>query len=127
MQIDVFLLADHAQLSEGKLYLSGGGWTRLTVERVPVRRRVGLAIGLRIDPDEAGVPHPFRLDMQTPGDLIELGQGQFETEPFEGPSQVFLLAINADLLITCKGTYEVILSTDGNEMQRIGFQVAIST
>lgn len=98
----------------------------MTVERVPVRRRVGLAIGLRIDPDEAGARHSFRIDMQTPGDLVELGQGQFETEHFEGPSQIFLLAINADLPITSKGTYEVILSADGNEIKRIGFQVAVS-
>ena len=125
MQVDIFVLADHAQLSENKLYLSGGGWTRLTVPHVPVRRRVGLAIGLRIDPDEAGAPHSFRIDMQTPGDPVELGQGQFETERFEGPSQVFLLAINSDLPITSEGTYDLILSVDGNEIKRTGFQVAI--
>ena len=126
MQIDVFLLADHVQLSEGKLYVSGGGWNRLTVERVPLRRRVGLAIGLRIDSDEAGTRHSFRIDMQTPGDLIGLGQGQFETERFEGPSQIFLLAIDADLPIAFEGIHEVILSADGNEMKRTGFQVAVS-
>jgi len=126
MQIDVFLLADYVQLSEGKLYVSGGGWSRLTVQGVPVRRRVGLAIGLRIDPDETGTRHSFRIDMQTPGDLIGLGQGQFETERFEGPSQVFLLAINADLPIAFEGIHELILSVDGNEIKRIGFQVAIS-
>lgn len=98
----------------------------MTVERVPVRRRVGLAIGLRIDPDEAGTRHSFRIDMQTPGDLVALGQGQFEAEHFEGPSQIFLLAINADLPISSEGAYEVILSADGNEMKRIGFQVAVS-
>jgi hypothetical protein len=125
MQVDTFLLADHAQLAENKLYLSGGGWSRLTVARLPVRHRVGLAIGLRIGPHEAGAPHSFRIDMHTPGDPVELGQGQFQTEPFDGPSHVFLLAINADLPITSEGTYEIILSADGNEIKRTGFQVGI--
>lgn len=125
MQTDAFILADHVQLSEGKLYLSGGGWNRLTVEHVPIRRRVGLAVGLRIDPAEAGARHSFRIDMETPGDPIELGRGQFEVEPFEGPSEVFLIAINADLPIESEGRYELVLATNGSEMKRIAFQVVL--
>lgn len=123
MQADMFLLADHAQVAEGKLYLAGGGWTRLTVARIPIRRRAALAIALLIDASESGERHSFRVDMQTPGDRVTLGEGQFEGEAFEGPSESFLIAINTDLAIEAEGQYEFILSVDSDEIKRTGFEV----
>lgn len=123
MQTDVFILADHAQVSEGKLYISGGGWSRLTVNRVPYRKRVGLAIGLRIEPDEAGARHRFRVSMETPGDPTVLGEGEFQSAVFQGPSQVFLIAIDTEVNLESAGAYELILSVNGDETNRIGFEV----
>jgi hypothetical protein len=125
MQIEYFLLADHAQISEGKLYLSGGGWSHLTADRpLPIRQRVGLAIGIRFDPDDVGKRHVFRIEMQTPNGLVELGSGRFETERIEGPSDTLIVAINAELPIASEGGHHLILTTDDSENKRtIAFQV----
>jgi hypothetical protein len=139
MQADIFLLADHAQVSEGKLYVSGGGWNRLTVARVPIRQRIGLAVGLRLEPQEAGRQHSFRIEMRTPGDVVSLGHGAFESEAFaqgafqsdafqgSSSSQMFLLALNADLSIEAAGSYEIILSANGTDIKRIGFEVVLGS
>ena len=123
MQTEIFLLADHVQISEGKLYLSGGGWSHLTVDRLPIRQRVGLAIGIRVGPDDVGERHPFRIEMQTPGGLVELGGGHFETERIEGPGDILIIAVNADLPIESAGGYHLILRTNGSESKRITFHV----
>ena len=139
MQADIFILADHAQISEGKLYLSGGGWNRLTVARVPIRQRISLAVGLRLEPQEAGRQHSFRIDMQTPGDVVSLGHGSFQSEAFaqdafqsgafqgSSSSQMFLLAINADLSLEAEGSYEIILNANGTEIKRIEFEVVLGS
>ncbi len=127
MQADIFLLADHAQISEGKLYLSGGGWTRLTVARVPIRQRIGLAVGLRLEPQDADRHHSFRIDMQTPGDVVQLGRGGFQSEAFQESSQMFLLAISAELNIEAAGSYKIILNADGTEIKRIEFEVVLGS
>jgi len=123
MQTEFFLLADHVQISEGKLYLSGGGWSHLTVDRLPIRQRVGLAVGVRVGPEDAGGRHLFRIDMQTPGGLLELGGGHLETERIEGPGDIFFIAITADLPIESAGEHYLILRTNGSESKRIAFQV----
>jgi hypothetical protein len=123
MQTEIFFLADHVQISEGKLYLSGGGWSHLTVDRLPIRQRVGLAVGVRVGPEDVGKRYLFRIDMQTPSGLVELGGGHFETERIEGPSDILIIAINADLPIESAGGYHLILRTNGSESKRIAFQV----
>lgn len=45
--VDFALLADSAQVMGGKLYILGGGWNTLFVNRFPVRHP-SLAVGLRI-------------------------------------------------------------------------------
>ncbi len=138
MQADIFILADHAQISEGKLYLSGGGWNRLTVARVPIRQRISLAVGLRLEPQEAGRQHSFRIDMRTPTDVVSLGhgglqseafaQGAFQSDAFQGSSsKMFLLAINADLSIEAAGSYEIILNANGTEIKRLEFEVVLGS
>lgn len=123
MQIDIFLLADHVQISEGKLYLSGGCWSHLRVDRLPIRQHVGLALGVRVGPEDVGERHLFRIDMETPGGVVELGGGHFETERIEGPGDILIIAINAELPIESAGGYNLILRTDGSESKRIAFHV----
>ena len=38
MEIDYALLAEHAEVTGGKLYLMGGGWDTMNVPEVPRRR-----------------------------------------------------------------------------------------
>ncbi len=43
-RVDCFLLVDSAQVANGKLYILGGGWARLTASSFPVTRSFETAI-----------------------------------------------------------------------------------
>ena len=45
--VDIALLADAVQASQGKLYVLGGGWDVLTVRSLPARHP-SMGIGLRV-------------------------------------------------------------------------------
>jgi hypothetical protein len=49
MRFDFALLADFAQMIDGKLYVQGGGLTRVTAPTVPFA--VPVAIAMRIEPE----------------------------------------------------------------------------
>jgi len=53
------LLADSAQVADGKLYILGGGITAMGPRPQPV----GVAIRIEVPWDRANVPHAWRLDL----------------------------------------------------------------
>ncbi|MEQ8840845.1 MAG: hypothetical protein RIB98_07680 [Acidimicrobiales bacterium] len=53
------LLADSAQVADGKLYILGGGITAMGPRPQPV----GVAIRIEVPWDRANVPHSWRLDL----------------------------------------------------------------
>lgn len=64
MQIDYALIADHAEISGGKLYLMGGGWDVTRVRTVPARVRIAIALGVRLDWMEADQPNRVRVQLE---------------------------------------------------------------
>lgn len=64
MQIDYALIADHAEISGGKLYLMGGGWEVTRARTVPARVRMAVALGLRLEWMEAGQPIRVRVVLE---------------------------------------------------------------
>ena len=61
MRIEYAVLADHAEIVNGKLYLMGGGWDTYNATQVPVNVRMAIAIGVRIEWDETNKPVPVRV------------------------------------------------------------------
>ena len=53
------LLADSAQVADGKLYLLGGGITAIGPRPQPL----GVAIRIEVPWDRANVPHQWRIDL----------------------------------------------------------------
>ena len=47
-EIDYLLVADRAEVVNGKLYLMGGAWDRISPSTFPHRMILGIAIGVRI-------------------------------------------------------------------------------
>ena len=47
-EIDYLLVADRAEVVNGKLYLMGGSWDRIQPQQFPHRMMLGIAIGVRI-------------------------------------------------------------------------------
>ena len=47
-EVDYLLVADRAEVVNGKLYLMGGSWDRITPPQFPHRMMLGIALGVRI-------------------------------------------------------------------------------
>jgi hypothetical protein len=57
-EIDYLLVADRAEVVNGKLYLMGGSWDRIQPQQFPHRMMLGIALGVRI-------PFAFTDDQHT--------------------------------------------------------------
>lgn len=123
----VFLaLADHAQGAEGKLFMSGAGWSLLSVSEFPARKAIGIGIALDLDADDMGthelvvVIQPESLDKP----LLRV-EGTVTAEHIRdvpGPARA-VVAMNAIMLIPTAGNYVVVLSIDGQERAQTRFRV----
>ena len=55
MRLAAAFLADSAQVQRGKLYVLGGGFSTITVRKVPaVHRQMSLVLLVEVEPDEWG-------------------------------------------------------------------------
>ena len=124
------LLADFAQVSDGKLTVVGGGWSLTGPEPVPF----GIAILIRVPWDQANQRHVMRLELlDADGQPVEMeteeGQQQvvfFDDVPFEvgrpaglkpGTPLDFPVAVNSAPLPLEPGRYEWRLTIDEQSRQ----------
>jgi hypothetical protein len=114
------LLADAAQVADGKLYILGGGWSMTGPMEVPS----AIAIKIEVPWDQANRQHHFDLELfDSDGQTVKMGteavriQGQFETgrpaglapgTPLDVP-----LAISIGPLALAPGRYVWRCSVDG--------------
>lgn len=56
MELDYALIADHAEITGGKLYLMGGGWDTFAATRFPAPVRFAVAAGVRVGWEETNRP-----------------------------------------------------------------------
>ncbi len=134
MEIEWLILADAAQVIGNKLYLLGGGWDRLGVNReFPIEHRCALAVSIRVPWNETNQKHTFEIEIisedphtEEPKSMMKMG-GQFETgRPAgipPGQEQRFQLAIEMGLKIENAGIKTIIARIEGQEMRRLTFNV----
>ena len=117
------MLADYAQVSNGKLTLVGGGWSQMTTQGP-----FGFWVGgvLQVPWDQANAKHTFRLDLlDADGKPIPTGEGD-NTLHVDGEFELgrpagikpgtpldFPLAFPFGPLVLEGGRYELRLSIDG--------------
>ncbi|MDP2953100.1 MAG: hypothetical protein Q8O76_07285 [Chloroflexota bacterium] len=134
MEVEWLILADSAQVLGNKLYLLGGGWDLLTVNReFPVDQRCAVALSVRVPWNETNQKHTFELEVageepatEGPKSLLKVG-GQFEVGrppgiP-QGQEQRIQFAMDMNLRLEGPGTKIVIARIEGQEMRRITFNV----
>jgi hypothetical protein len=64
--LEWLIVADFAQIVGGKLYLQGGGWNMLTVNReLPVKQTLGIAASFLVPWDETNQRHRIEIDVMT--------------------------------------------------------------
>lgn len=104
MEIEYALLADHAEVINGKLYLMGGGWDLRQAPAAPARAQFAVAIGVRVAWDETNVPIALQLRLEDDDGaaVFQLdGQLQVGRPPHvpAGSSQLIqaAVALNAEL------------------------------
>ena len=64
MDIDYALMADAAEIANGKLYVLGGGWDTYSAAEVPAQLRVAIAVGVRIGWEETNQQTPVRVTIE---------------------------------------------------------------
>ena len=120
------LLADFAQVSDGKLTVVGGGWSLTGPDPVPF----GIAILIRVPWDQANYGHVMTLELlDADGNPVEVETEEgvqpvvfFDDFPFEvgrpaglkpGTPLDFPVAVNSGPLPLVSGVYEWRLTIDG--------------
>lgn len=86
MRLDTVMIADHAVAAEGKLYISGGGITRINVPFVPFAVPV-LSIILRYKIETPGDRgrHELEMQLETPSGARLLPEGPMGIDPIPKP------------------------------------------
>lgn len=124
--IDFLVLADFAEVVNGKLYLMGGGWARFNPPTFPAVMRFGLAVGVRVPYLEAEMAHSLQVVLRG-GDGQEhlTMQAEFETgrpPGTRGDPQLVPLALNGSLEVKQPDSFEFVASVDGVVRRRYGFR-----
>ncbi len=134
----VLLLADYAQVAEGKLTIVGGGWSMTGPDPAPF----GIAVLIHVPWDQANQVHKMRLELlDADGGIVMMPAEEGEAPvvflddaPFEvgrpaglkpGTPLDFPLALNSSPIPLEPGRYEWRLSIDGksDEDWRVAFTV----
>jgi hypothetical protein len=130
MDIDFLILADAAQVAEGKLYLLGGGWDRMAVNVLPAVQSIGVAIGVVVPWNETNTSHTLRLTIEDedgatilqPVDVqLEIGRPAGLTP---GSDQRVTVAFNAHIPLAKLGGYVVTAALENGAQKRLRFGVA---
>jgi hypothetical protein len=125
-EIDFVVLADFAQSVQGKLTLVGGGWNRHYARQYPSFLPFGLGIGILVPWSETNRKHAMKFVIRkSEGSQLVEGGTEFEVgreigTP-AGMTQRAVLGLAGQLQLTEPGTYEIVVSIEGDE-KRVTFE-----
>jgi hypothetical protein len=120
--IDFVLLANHVEVANGLLYVSGGGWTDHSRVVQPDGRvpssHFGIAIALRIPWTDTNQPHRIAIRVEDDDATLtivrteaQLSVGRPPALP-PGAEQHAFVAVNVDAVFPRPGGYRVVATLD---------------
>lgn len=126
MDIDYALLADYAEVVNGKLYLVGGGWDQRAAPEAPAQARFAVALGVRFAWEETNIPVELSVALEDDdgaGLLRVDGRLQVGRPPHlpAGASQLVQAALLLQADLPRFGGYRVVVTArrpDGPECVR---------
>lgn len=132
-RVDCFLIADAAQVVDGKLYVLGGGWERLTVQQLPVTRTIEIATRVIVPWTETNRQLTFQLELVTEDGEALLNPAATPSVTVgrpvhlrEGSDQAVPLVLKVGgVSIKNAGRFVFTLSYDGGELARTAFEVLV--
>lgn len=127
---DWIILADHAEVLNGKLYVMGGGWETLTANRpLPFEQPCAIAMAISVPWNETNQQHQIEVeivDQETGNNLFryeaEVEVGKPPGMPL-GQAQRVQVAANLGLRFEKFGPHVVIVKIGGQEDCRTTFNV----
>ena len=130
LEVDWLILADHAEVIGGKLYMNGGGWNRVATKgSFPVTKSFSVALAIRVPWTLTNKPHKFEITVQNDDateTLASIG-GQIETgRPVgipPGSSQISQMAANWNVTFRDPGDYVCFVKLNDIERRRVPFAV----
>jgi hypothetical protein len=138
VEVEWLILADSAQVIGNKLYMLGGGWDVLAVQKsLPIQQHCSVAFSIKVPWNETNQRHSFEIEMvsedqntEEPKSMMKMG-GQFEVGrppgiP-QGQDQRFQLAVDMVISIDIPGIKTVIARIDGIVSKTVQFNVVASS
>jgi hypothetical protein len=120
MDIDYAVVADHAEINGGKLYLMGGGWDNYRLPELPGQVRIAVAIGVRVGWEETNrdVPVTIRIEDDDGKTVVRLDANVNVGRPANlppGSTQLAQLAANLGFGVESYGGFRVVVTAGSGE------------
>jgi hypothetical protein len=134
MRLDCLLVADAAAALEGKLYIHGGGITRVTPPMFPWAQPMAFCIRLLPDEDDdLGVARKLALRMTDPGGNSMLAGGEFTMPPIDetvwlaGEERSVEISVTvSNVVFPEPGLFELELLIDGVRLKHLTLPVILA-
>lgn len=132
--VDVALLADAVQASQGKLFVLGGGWDVLTVRSLPARHpSMGIGLRVRVPWGWTGESVGLEVELQDedggsvlPGSLKAPVPVRRPEHLPEGQDLTVVRALTfTNLVFREAGPYSFVISIDNDVKERLRFMVRL--
>jgi hypothetical protein len=132
MKLEYALVADHAEIVHGRLFLMGGGRDVFPADTLPAMVRISLAVGVRINWDETNLAHDIvaTVDDEDGKQLVKIQAGVNVGRPAglpPGSSQLAQFASVIPLRVESYGGFRVHITAgtgDDAPQHSIPFRVA---
>lgn len=133
-QVETLMLANHAEVANGLLYIHGGGWTHhWRGPEIPGQARppsmLSAAMSFVVPSKEADRPHPFVLAIHPPNegeaDVVRV-EGSFAVTSRPGSAEELhrnCLAVNLSVVFPAEGRYVLSCEIPGQGRREAVFWV----
>lgn len=132
--VDIALLADAVQASQGKLFVLGGGWDVLTVRSLPARHpSMGIGLRVRVPWGWRGERVQLEVELQDqdggsvlPGSLKAPVPVRRPDHLPEGQDLTVVRALTfTNIVFRNEGAYSFVISIDDDVKERLRFLVRL--
>ena len=119
-KVEWLILADEAEVVNGKLYMIGGGWNRLTAQSLPWPQHMAIALAIQVPWMDTNRQTQVEIDLQDgAGTSLAKVDGQFvvgrPAQSVPGQPLRTQIAIKMDAKFQKLGTYMVVCRLHGEE------------
>ena len=127
VEVDFLVLADHAEVLDGKVYMMGGAWDRIHVNDINVPVSLSIVVGVIIPWGLTNEPHQLQIRMEDadgnrvlPDAEITINMGRPATAT-KGQTFRAIAALNTHLTLHKFGAYCLVASVAGYREKRATF------